>query len=181
MMTAADLVETILAEQRRAQAEVDPAEIAALVDRLDRARRVFLYGVGRNGLVLHALAMRLAHVGLHAHFVGQLAAPPAGPGDLVLAAVALGSLPTADAVLHAGRAAGADLAVVTARPTLVPDADLVVGLPARTMADPPTSPLPLGGAFELALHILCERLVIALMQRRGLRDEDLLARHANLL
>lgn len=181
MTVAADRVEAILSEQRRVQSAVDPNAVAALVNRLGGARRVFLYGVGRNGLMLQALAMRLAHLGLDAHFVGQLAAPPAGPGDVVLVAVALGSLPTADSVLQAGRTAGADLAVITARPERVAHADLIVHLPARTMADPPTSPLPLGGAFELALHILCERLVIALMQARGLSDEDLLARHANLL
>lgn len=176
-----DWVEAILSEQRRVQSAIDPDAVLALVNRLDGARRVFLYGVGRNGLVLQALAMRLAHLGLDAHFVGQLAAPPAGTGDLLLVAVALGSLPTADAVIQAGRAAGADLAVITARPERVADADLVVHLPARTMADPPTSPLPLGGAFELALFILCERLVIALMEVRRLSDGDLLARHANLL
>ena len=53
------------------------------------ATRIFLYGVGRNGLVLQAFAMRLVHLGLDAHFVGQLSAPPAGAAIFVVA-LALG-------------------------------------------------------------------------------------------
>jgi len=48
------------------------------------ARRVALYGVGREGLVMRALAMRLYHAGLRAFVVGDMAAEPVGPGNLLM-------------------------------------------------------------------------------------------------
>lgn len=180
-MTIDAFIDATLNEQRSIFARIIQNDLASLCDAMLDARAIFLYGVGRNGLMLQAFAMRLAHLGLDAHFVGQLSAPPADHKDLLIAAVALGSLPTADAVIAAATNAGARVAVVTARPTKVAHADLILELPAQTMADRPTSPLPLGGAFELSLHLLCEALTVEIARRRDVSDADLRARHANLL
>ncbi len=180
-MTPASFIDAVFAEQKKAFAALDAAQLAAFAAEIDKARRVYLYGIGRTGMAVQGFAMRLAQCGLDAHFVGQLAAPPAGPGDLYIAAVALGSLPTADAVAGAARRSGARIAYVTARPNAVPDADLALVLPAQTMADPPESILPLGSPFELALHLLFEHLCLDLMARRGLDAAALGRRHANIL
>jgi DNA-binding MurR/RpiR family transcriptional regulator len=50
-----------------------------------KARRIACYGVGREGLMMKALCMRLMHLGLDAHFVGDMTTPPLGPGDLLIA------------------------------------------------------------------------------------------------
>lgn len=179
-MNAAAL-DAILAEQRAVLGGMAEGSAARLCDAIVGAGQVFLYGVGRNGLVLQGFAMRLAHLGIPAHFVGQLSAPPTRPGDLLLVAKALGTLPTADAVCEAARKAGARIAVVTARPERVDQVDVMIALRAQTMADPPASPLPLGSAFELALYLFCELVILALMQRLGADSAALGARHANLL
>ncbi len=155
--------------------------VPLLAAEIVQARRVALYGVGRNGLAVQGFAMRLAHLGLDAHFVGQLAAPPIGPGDLFLAVVALGRLPTADALAATAKAAGARIAMITADPTRTLPADLVLHLPARTMADEPSAVLPLGSGFELALTLLLDLTVVDLMARLGQTHDDLARRHANLL
>ena len=64
---------------------------------------------------------------------------------------------------NSARAAGAKVAVISARPQKVVGADLVVHLPAQIMADPMTSVLPLGSPFELALSLLCDLTVVELM------------------
>ena len=179
-MSAAAALEPLLAEMRGVFERMPDGAISGLAEEIVRARRILVYGVGRNGLVLQGFAMRLMHLGLDGHFVGQLSAPPVGEGDLLLAAVALGRLPTADAVIGSARAAQARVAVVTARPDAA-SADLIVALPAQTMADPMTSHLPLGSPFELALHIFCELVVVELMRQLGRSNADLAARHANLL
>ncbi len=180
MSATLDRLDTVLAEMRAVFAAA-PNAVDTLATEIQKARRVALYGVGRNGLVLQAFAMRLTHLGVDAHFVGQLSAPPVAPGDLVIAAIALGRLPTADAVLTAARTAEARTLAITARPKLVQGADVAIELPAQTMADPPNSVLPLGSAFELALSLLCDLCVVELMQRLNRTNADLLARHANLL
>jgi 6-phospho-3-hexuloisomerase len=174
-------VDSILAEMRDVFAQAPDAAIPQLAGEIVAARRIVLYGVGRTGLVMQAFAMRLMHLALDAHFATQLATPPIGRGDLLLAVLAVGRLPTADALIASARAAGARVAAVSARPALVQGADVVFALPAQTMADPPTSILPLGSAFELALAILCDLTVVELMARLGRSDADLAGRHANLL
>ena len=47
------------AEIRDATAALDPAAFEALVAELAQARRIVAYGVGREGLMMRALAMRL--------------------------------------------------------------------------------------------------------------------------
>lgn len=178
---AVGFVDSVLDEQRRIFAGLSEAGFDRFCRALDKAGRVFLYGVGRNGLMLQAFAMRLGHLGIDAHFVGQLRAPPAGPGDLLVTAVALGSLPSADAIAGAARAAGARVAAITARPRKVRGADLVLTLRAQTMDDPPRSALALGGAFELSLHLACEAAVGRLMVLRDVGHASLRGRHANLL
>jgi 6-phospho-3-hexuloisomerase len=181
LRAAAALVDTVLDEQRRVFAGLSAAGFDRFCRAIDAAGRVFLYGVGRNGLMLQAFAMRLGHLGIDAHFVGQLRAPPAGQGDLLVTAVALGSLPSADAIAATARAAGARVAAITARPRKVRGADLVLTLRAQTMDDPPRSVLALGGAFELSLHLACEAAVARLMAMRKVGHAALRARHTNLL
>ena len=180
-MSTAYNLDKLLGEMRDVFARMPADAVPQLAGEIAAARRVLINGVGRNGLVLQAFAMRLMHIGLDAHFVGQLSAPPVGKGDLLLTALAIGHLPTGDAIIGLAKAAGARIAMISARPELVQRADLVVPLPAQTMADPMTSILPLGSPFELALSLLCDLTVVELMTKLGRSNADLAARHTNLL
>lgn len=180
-MSTIENLDAILTEMRGVFARMPDDAVPQLAGEIAGARRVVLYGVGRTGLVLQAFAMRLMHLGLDAHFVGQLAAPPVGNGDLLLAVLAVGRLPTADALIGTAKSAGARIVAISARPGLVQAADLVLALPAQTMADPMTSILPLGSPFELALSLLCDLTVVELMVKLGRSNTALAARHANLL
>lgn len=104
-----------------------------------------------------------------------------GQGGDEQIALALGRLPTGDALLATARAAGARTAVVTTAPEKVEGADLTLHLPGRTMADPPCPDLPLGSGFELALSLFFDLTVVELVGRLGLGNADIAKRHANLL
>lgn len=180
-MSHGDRLSAVLEEMRSVFARVDANAIPQLATEITNAGHILLYGAGRTGLAMQAFAMRLMHLDLDAHFVGQLSAPPVGKGDLLIAVLSVGRLPTGDAIIAAAKAAGARVAVISARPALVQNADLVIGLPAQTMADPMTSVLPLGSPFELALSLFCDLTVAELMVRLKRSNSDLAARHANLL
>ena len=47
-----------------------------------------LHGLGRDGLQMKGLAMRLFHLGLDAHVVGEMTTPPVGTGDLLICSAA---------------------------------------------------------------------------------------------
>lgn len=166
-------------------AELDPAAAAAFVTALAEAKRIALHGVGREGLMMKALAMRLFHLGLDAHVVGDMTTPPLGAGDLLVVSAGPGYFATVDGLRRTAQAAGARVACVTAQPAAeVPAAcDLVLTIPAQTMADDrarKTSVLPMGSLFEGAQYLVFELLVLALRERLGESAEAMRARHTNL-
>jgi hypothetical protein len=115
-----------------ATGRVDPAALEGLVQEIAAARRIVLHGVGREGLMMRGLAMRLAHLGLHLHMAGDMSAPPVGPGDLLLVSSGPGALSTVGALIGVAKAAGADGVVCSAheiarlRAACGPDFKLVV-------------------------------------------------------
>src|SRR5258705_12086971 len=93
------------------------ADVDRLCDELLKARRIACYGVGREGLMMRALCMRLMHLGLDAHMVGDMTTPPVGAGDLLVVSAGPGSFSTVKALLGVARAAGARVTAVTAHPS----------------------------------------------------------------
>jgi len=93
-------------EIAQAAAALDPGAFDRLVATLATARRIVLVGAGREGLMMRALAMRLYHLGLDAHVVGDMTCPPVGPGDLLFASAGPGNLATITALVTTARAAG---------------------------------------------------------------------------
>ncbi|MDB5661488.1 MAG: sugar isomerase [Cypionkella sp.] len=67
-----------LAELGAVAERVDEAAVEAACGRILSARRVMLYGCGREGLMMRAFAMRLYHLGLAVSMQGDLTAPPLG-------------------------------------------------------------------------------------------------------
>ncbi len=172
-------------ELRQAAAAVDPAQMAALVAELAASRRVVLYGVGREGLMMRALAMRLYHLGLDAHVVGDMACPPIGPGDLLVVSAGPGGFSTVAALTGVAKGAGARVACVTAQPggAAAKASDLVLVIPAQTMANDrgaAASLLPMGSVFEGAQFLVFELLVLTLRDHVGTNAVAMRARHTNL-
>lgn len=172
-------------EVGEAAAGVDAGALDALVEEIAGAGRIALHGVGREGLMMRALAMRLHHLGLDATPVGDMTAPALGEGDLLVVSAGPGAFATVAALVDVARGAGARAACVTAQPGgAVPAAcDLVLAIPAQTMADDvagPASTLPMGSLFEGAQFVVFEVLVLALRDRLGVSAGAMRARHTNL-
>jgi 6-phospho-3-hexuloisomerase len=186
MTDYARLADRAAAELRNAATGVDPAALAALVGDLAAARRIVAYGVGREGLMMRALAMRLYHLGLDAHVVGDMSCPPVGPGDLLIVSAGPGDFSTVAGLVGVAQGAGARTACITAQPAApVPRAcDRVLVIPAQTMADDqtpsPASVLPMGSLFEGAQFLGFEILILMLRDRIGAAPDAMRARHTNL-
>lgn len=164
---------------------LDASTAEALVAELAQAGRIVLHGVGREGLMMRALAMRLFHAGLDVSVAGDMTTPPVGPGDLVLLSSGPGGLATVDALMRIAQHASARVVVVTAQPQseIAQRADAVVHLPAQTMADdrePGASSLPMGSIFEIGQLMFFDCVVQLLAARLGRTAEEVRARHTNL-
>jgi 6-phospho-3-hexuloisomerase len=136
--------------------------------------------------MMRALAMRLYHLGLDAHVVGDMSAPPVATGDLLIVSAGPGEFATVAGLVGVARAAGARTVCVTAQPQAgVPRAcDRMLTIPAQTMANDQmpaaASVLPMGSLFEAAQFMVFEILVLQLRQRLGISAEAMRARHTNL-
>lgn len=185
-MSYADLVARAADEMKAAAAGVDPAALAGMVEELAAAKRVVCYGVGREGLMMRALAMRLYHMGLDAHVVGDMSCPPVGAGDLLVVSAGPGEFSTVRGLMGVARRDGARLACVTAQAgaALPAASDRVLVIPAQTMANDTgpavASVLPMGSLFEGAQYLVFEMLILMLRDRLGVAPDAMRARHTNL-
>ena len=148
------------------------------------ANRIFVGGAGRSGLMMKAFAMRLMHLGLSAHVVGETITPAIEPGDLMVVGTGSGQTRTTLTLVEAASNRGARTAVITAHPNapvaVAADIILEIRAPITSAATWAPSVQPPGSLFEQSLLILCDGLVMRLMQRLGTTHEEMRARHTKL-
>ena len=174
--------ERLQAELARVVRGLKPADVARLAEFIQGHPRVFVTGMGRSGLVAESFAMRLTHVGVPVHVVGEITAPALRAGDALVALSSSGTTATTRARLDRARAVGGHTALVTGRGP-AEAAEMVIRLPLAVAGERPQeyeSGLVLGGAFEVAAELFTELVVLELVRRAGLSPTDLDARHANL-
>jgi len=181
----------VQAMARQALAEIETVFSGVAEDTAERmcgeilqARRIACYGVGREGLMMKALCMRLMHLGLDAHVAGDMTTPPVGKGDLLIASAGPGSFSTVMALVGVAREAGARAMIVTAQRSgpAARAADVVIELPAQTMANDrgSTSLLPMGSLYEAAQLVFFDLISILLREKTGQTPDQMRARHTNL-
>ena len=167
-------------------AGVDDAAVDRACKMVSDARRIVVFGGGRERLQVMGFAMRLFHMGLDVAVEGDMTTPPIGKGDLFVVTVGPGEISTALALLGVAKEAGATILILTAQPQGrgAAFADFVLTIPAQTMADDQgnakTSVLPMGSLYEGALFILFEVMVLKLVAMMGVSPEQMRARHTNL-
>jgi len=150
------------------------------------AKKIVVFGGGREKLQIMGFAMRLYHMGLPASVEGDMTTPPVGPGDLFIVTCGPGEISTALALMGVAKSAGAQILFITAQPKSrgAALADFVLHLPAQTMADDQgekrTSVLPMGSLFEGALFILFEVMVLKLIAKLEIKPKAMRANHTNL-
>jgi len=175
-----------LDEIRHCLDKVDDGQFDAAVTEIAAANRIVLYGVGREGLQIKGLAMRLFHLGLRAAVVGDMTTPPVGSGDVLVVSAGPGDFSTVSALMKQARHAGVRTLLVTAEPSgaAAALADTVLTVPAQTMARDQSaaasSVLPMGSLYEGALYVLFEILILSLRERLGVSPAAMRANHTNL-
>ena len=94
--------------------QVDWGSFMQLSHLLPRARRTFVTGAGRSGLVARSFGMRLMHTGLPAFIPGETITPAAGGGDLLVAISCTGQTGYTAYIAGRARELGAQVTVLTA-------------------------------------------------------------------
>jgi 6-phospho-3-hexuloisomerase len=150
-----------------------------MVDLITKAKKVFIYGVGRSGLVGKAFAIRLVQLGLKVFFIGETITPIVEQDDLVIITSNTGETMSAIQTANIARRVGSTVIVLTSNghSKLAHAANLVICLkPKRN--DRRESLAPLGTLFEASVFIFLDGLVALLMEILGKSETDMRRMHA---
>ena len=173
-----------LAPVAKVLAKTKVAEVAAFEKTLLGARRVFVIGLGRTGLMARGFAMRLMHLGRRVYHVGDVITPAIRRGDVLVICSRTGRSPVLLHYIAIARRVGARVAVVTGvrGSSVAKRADTVLFLPterpaakaiARAVKGRRALALPLGSLYEQALLLVLDAIVSGLMDTLGLTADDL--------
>ncbi len=185
----AGIVRRLLAAAGTGGTDAIPAEaVAAPLDEaaaaLQGARRVFVLGAGRSGLALRMTAMRLMHLGLDVHVVGEVTTPAIAAGDVLLAASGSGGTASVVRAAETAAASGARVIAITTAPhsPLAGLAAVSVVVPAAQKQDH-NGRLSIqysGALFEQSVVVLGDAIFHSLWKASGATADELWPRHANL-
>ncbi|NLL36909.1 MAG: SIS domain-containing protein [Fretibacterium sp.] len=181
------MYETILEEHRQVYERLDISSMQKFIDEIKRHDRIFLIGVGREGMATRAFAMRLMHMGKEVHWIWDDTTPNIGKGDLLIATLGDGQIGHIHYVCERAKEAGAFIYVVTGAPsgrTARLLAEGVFFVPAavyRGKDDVVPSFQPMGNLFEQCLFVLFDMIVMTLVEQiPGLSFEKMAGRHRNV-
>jgi 3-hexulose-6-phosphate synthase/6-phospho-3-hexuloisomerase len=161
--------------------ETEDSYPVQLTKMLDKAKRVFVSGAGRSGLVCRFFAMRLMHSGYDVSVVGEIVTPSIKKGDLLIIISGSGETEQLIAFTKKAREVGAKIVLITAKSgsTIgdMADAVLQMGKPDQYGK---VVGMPMGTIFELSTLSFLEALVSHLIHEKGIAEEEMRTRHANL-
>jgi 6-phospho-3-hexuloisomerase len=176
-MKFSELSDRVLGELGSILRCVDEEAVENLVAGILSSDLIFLAGMGRSGLVTRPFAMRLMQLGLQAYIVGDATTPAIGKGDLLIAVSGSGETRVTHHIASAAKSFGARVFLLTgqAESGIGRISDLVIVLP-----DAPRRVLPLRSAFEGAVYIFLDAVIVLIMEKTGVTCEQMMERHSNL-
>lgn len=184
-----------IAEQvRDVSGMLNGEQVESFVQSLLGAKRIFVIGAGRSGLVARSFAMRMMHLGLDTHVVGETITPALLESDLLVAVSGSGETSLTVSAAEVAKKIGAKIVAVTSYPksSLAKVSDYMVILPGRTKTESTPDFLrrellgerpsfaPLGTMFEITTLVFFDGVIARLMVVLGKNEEDLRARHSTI-
>jgi 6-phospho 3-hexuloisomerase len=162
--------------------QVPPQDIQRVTSAFFKARRIFVYGAGRSGLVSKAFAIRLVHLGLQTFVIGETIGAPVKKSDLVFLVSGSGETITAVMTAEIAHDIGAKLVVVTSKKNsrITKFADIALILSAECNDTEQKKLAPLGTLFEASAWILLDGIIAELMDNKKETEGSMRSRHATL-
>jgi 6-phospho-3-hexuloisomerase len=187
----------LMASKIRAIANtISDNDVEKLLAELLRAKRIYVIGAGRSGLVAKAFAMRLMHLGLQAYVVGETITPAMNAGDVMVIFSGSGRTKTVADIAETAKDIGAHLCLITsnAESRIGKIADCIVIIEhqrdeveddaqefeIRQMMGEHKSFAPLGTLFETASMIFGDAVISRLMEITKTDENALKNRHTNI-
>ena len=197
MKYAKEALHEIIGHIKAAADEIDHKKAEGLLKMLVSSKRIFIYGMGRSGLVASAFAMRLAHIDLEVYVVGETTTPAIQKEDTLFLISGSGNTHSVVSAAEVAKDIGAKVCALTSNPVsdVARISDIFLIVKGRTKSDvehlkkdylknqmrgsyvPLT---PLGTLFEDACMIFLDAAVVEMMHFLGKTEKDLAKKHANI-
>ena len=177
-MSAAQQAQAILQELSYSLSRISEEQASQFAEAILRARRVYAVGAGRSLMMLRCFAMRLMQLGFTSYVAGETITPAIGPGDLLVIGSGSGETGTLKIMAQKAKAAGAELALITAHPesTLGKMSNLLVTIAAPTVKNAGGSDFvtvqPGASMFEQTLLLFGDMMVLELQRLQGVQDKN---------
>lgn len=171
-------------------------EVEKFIEEIIKAKRIFLYGAGRSGLVAKSFGMRLTHLAKETFIIGETITPAVRKDDIVIFVSGSGRTLSVITTAKAAKKLGAKILAITSNKNseLYKLSDVVVVIRGKTkddirkdsdyianqlkgMHEPLT---PLGTLFEDSCQIFFDSLVVELMRRMRKNEKEMINEHANI-
>lgn len=176
----------VLDELQRTLASIDPNALEQLTQAILAADQVFFIGVGRVLLSLQSVCKRLAHLGIKAHYVGEITEPAITKNDLLIVGSGSGaSLFPLNIAKKARATVGCKIVHIGSNPNseMKDICDFMVRIPVRTkfyLEDEIDSCQPMTSLFEQTLLLVGDILAKMIIEQQHLDMKGLWQYHANL-
>lgn len=176
----------VFGELERTLGSIDAVSLERLVGEILNADQVFFVGVGRVMLALQCVCKRLAHLGIKAHYVGEITEPAITKKDLLIVGSGSGaSLFPLGIAKKARQAADCRIVHIGSNPNseMKEICDFMVRIPVRTkfyLEDEIDSCQPMTSLFEQSVLLLGDILAKMIIEDRKLDMKALWQYHANL-
>ena len=176
----------VMDEIGKTLASIDPESLERLTKEILSADQVFFVGVGRVMLALQCVCKRLAHLGIKAHYVGEITEPAITKNDLLIVGSGSGhSLFPLGIAKKARAAVDCKIVHIGSNPNseMKDIADFMVRIPVRTkfyLEDEIDSCQPMTSLFEQSVLLLGDVLAKMIIEERNLDMKSLWQYHANL-
>lgn len=196
----ADLMLMMTSRLEEAARSIDEEGANQFLNEILSAKRIYLAGAGRSGLVARAFAQRLMHLGFESYVIGETITPAFGPEDVLVAVSGSGETRSVVDACETAREIGGRICLITSTPNShigrITDCIVEIGSDRFKNPDIPRdfeirqltgqyrsisgSFAPLGTLFEIAALVFSDAVVSALMEVRHCTPEDLKSRLANV-
>lgn len=181
-----ELYKTVLKEHELVFEKQDVEELDQFMSAIESANRIFVMGVGREGISARSFAMRLMHLGKEVHWIWDDTTPGMHEGDLFIAVNGSGKIGHITYVVEQAKKTGCKIAVVTGGPHeyCASLADYVLFIPAAVFngTDERSIPSiqPMGNLFEQHEYMLFDIIVMMLENRMHANHAEMELRHRNI-
>lgn len=176
-------IKKIIEELSRATSDIADEKLNEIIQKINKAERVFVYGTGRSGLMLKTFAMRLMQMGYMSYVIGETITPAVLPGDLLILASASGETKSVCEAAETAKKQNIDIITITSdiNSTLfkLEKSDIVI--PSSTkFSTSKVTVQPLGSLFEQVLLIIFDAIILKMAESKKNMNSDMAKRHASI-